>query len=91
MCLSAHLKYQGRIDSTSIKAAQLFWSSTSISLNFKGTSIKALWQDENYDTFYTVVIDDNEPYTIQPDSIEAYSSLADNLSDGVHSNGYQKT
>ncbi len=78
------LMYEGRIDSTAIKAAQLFWSSTSISMNFEGNSIKALMQDENYDTFYTIVIDNDEPFTIQPDSLENFISLGENLADGSH-------
>jgi hypothetical protein len=78
------IKYQGRIDSLSSKAVKLFWSSSSVTLNFEGNSIQALMQDENYDTFYTVAVDDNEPFTMQPDSLENYITLADNLGAGSH-------
>lgn len=82
---NSEIKYEGRIDSTSSKAVKLFWSSSSIKLNFEGTSIKALLQDENFDTFFTVIVDNEPQYTTQPDSNENFITLAENLSSGMHS------
>lgn len=82
---NSEIEYQGRIDSTSINAVKLFWSSSSVKLNFEGTSIKALLQDENFDTFYTVLVDNEPQYTTQPDSLENFLTLAENLSSGKHS------
>ncbi len=81
---NSEIAYEGRIDSLPTKAVQLFWSSSSISMNFEGSSVKALMQDTNYNTFYTVAIDDQEPFTVQPDSLENYLVLAENLNDGPH-------
>ena len=38
----SRIAYEGRIDTSGIDAAELFWSGTSIRINFKGKSVEAL-------------------------------------------------
>ncbi|MDP5092920.1 MAG: GDSL-type esterase/lipase family protein [Polaribacter sp.] len=78
------IAYEGRIDSTNQKSVQLFWSGTSIKLNFEGTSIGAIFKDEKGDNYYNVIIDDEKPIIFRPDSIKKFHLLASNLSKGTH-------
>jgi len=78
------IEYWGRIDTTSAKAAGLYWSGTSIKLNFKGNSIEALLQDETGDNYYNVIIDQDKLHLLRPDTTKQYYALASNLSKGKH-------
>ena len=51
------IEYWGRIDSTKAESASLYWSGTSIKMNFEGESIAALLKDESGDNFYNIIID----------------------------------
>ena len=78
------IEYSGRIDTSQIKAAELFWSGTSIQINFKGKSIYALFEDENGQNYYNVIIDNNSPFILRPDTTKRYYKLASDLSKGNH-------
>jgi len=75
----------GRIDTTKIEAAQLYWSGTSIKLNFEGESIQALLEDETGDNYYNIIIDNNRISILRPDTIKRYYQLASELPKGKHS------
>lgn len=79
------INYQGRIDTSSINAAELFWSGSSVKINFEGESIKALLKDETGDNYYNVIIDDKDITILNPDTIKKPYVLATNLSKGKHS------
>lgn len=81
---NAAITYSGRIDTTSAKAAGLYWSGTSIKLNFEGKSIEALLQDETGDNYYNVIIDQDKLHLLRPDTTKQYYTLASNLSKGKH-------
>ena len=78
------LKYSGRIDSTMSDGVEMYWSGTSIKLNFRGESIHTLIEDESGNNYYNVIIDGNEPSIFRPDTIKQYYELASNLSRGKH-------
>lgn len=78
------IEYWGRIDSTSEKAAALYWSGTSIKINFEGESIQALMQDETGDNYYNVIIDNDSLFILRPDTNKTYYQLASNLPRGKH-------
>lgn len=78
------ITYSGRIDSSEIKGVELYWSGTSIKINFEGESIYALLNDERGDNYYNVIVDNDRPFILQPDSIRQSYQLASNLSKGKH-------
>jgi len=78
------IEYQGRIDITRIEGAELYWSGTSIKINFEGESIKALLKDESGDNYYNVIIDNDSLFILRPDTTKQYYQLAAQLSKGKH-------
>lgn len=78
------IQYWGRIDTTKTKAAELYWSGTSIRLNFEGSGISAMFDEENGDNYYNVIIDSDSLFIIRPDTVKQYYSLAENLTEGPH-------
>jgi len=81
---NSEITYIGRTDSTTFEGVQLFWSGTSIKLNFEGQSIAALLDDENGDNYYNVILDKDSLFILRADSIKRYHQLASNLSEGRH-------
>ena len=55
--LNPEINYSGRLDSISQQAAALNWSGTSVKINFEGSSVQALLQDEHGDNYYNIIID----------------------------------
>lgn len=79
-----NIKYRGRIDTTSNDVAELYWSGTSISLNFEGESISAMFDEERGDNYYNVIIDKDSLFVLRPDSVQKYYELATGLTAGSH-------
>ncbi|MFT4684611.1 MAG: hypothetical protein ACI863_001218, partial [Flavobacteriales bacterium] len=48
------IEFSGRIDFTEDKAAEMYWSGSSIKMNFEGESIQALLKDESGDNYYNI-------------------------------------
>ncbi len=78
------IEYWGRIDTSSTDGAELYWSGTSIKINFEGQSIQALLKDEAGDNYYNVIVDNDDPVILRPDTIQKYYQLASQLSEGKH-------
>lgn len=78
------IAYSGRIDSSNVKGAELYWSGTSIKFNFEGESISALIQDEKGDNYYNIIIDDGSTFIFRPDTTKQYYQLASKLPKGRH-------
>ena len=81
---NSQIEYVGRIDSSKVKGADLFWSGTSIKLNFEGKSIAPLIEYEKGDNYYNVIIDNDSLFIIQPDTTKRYYQLASALPKGKH-------
>lgn len=81
---SPSITYEGRIDTTSSDRAELYWSGTSISLNFEGTGISAKMKEERGDNYYNVIIDGELSGMIRPDTSLSEYVLASELPDGPH-------
>ena len=81
---NSQIEYSGRIDTSRVKAADLYWSGSSIKMNFEGESLYALLEDENGDNFYNVKIDNDSIFMIKPDTIKKKYMLASKLSKGKH-------
>lgn len=79
-----NIAYEGRIDTAGTGAADLYWSATSIKINFKGKSISALMKDERGKNYYNIILDGDSIFVLQPDTAKHYYQLASGLSDGKH-------
>ena len=79
------IEYWGRTDTTNIESTELYWSGTSIKINFEGESVRALLKDESGNNYYNIIIDSDSISIIKPDTIKRYYQLASNLSKGKHS------
>tara|TARA_B110000503_G_scaffold139127_1_gene226805 strand:+ start:280 stop:627 length:348 start_codon:yes stop_codon:yes gene_type:complete len=78
------IDYWGRIDTTKIEAAELYWSGTSVKMNFEGKSIEALLEDETGDNYYNIIIDNEFVSILKPDTTKRYHQLASTLSEGKY-------
>jgi len=75
----------GRIGTKDSSAAEIYWPGSSIKIHFKGTSVKALLQDEHGDNYFNVIIDNDSILMIRPDTSKKLYILAANLPKGKHS------
>lgn len=80
-----NIEYMGRIDTTSLEAAQLYWSGTSIRINFEGDSVQGLFSESNGDNYYNVILDSDSLFIFKPDTLKQYYTLASGLKSGKHS------
>ncbi|HJX70733.1 MAG TPA: SGNH/GDSL hydrolase family protein, partial [Bacteroidales bacterium] len=78
------IEYSGRIDTTRIDGADLYWSGTSVKINFEGTTILALMEDETGDNYYNVIVDGAVVSMLRPSTIREYHQLASKLDKGKH-------
>ena len=81
---NSQIVYSGRIDSSIVKGVELYWSGTSIKLNFEGESIAALIEDEKGDNYYNIKIDNDSLFILRPDTTKRYYQLASKLPKGKH-------
>jgi len=79
-----NIEYWGRIDTTTLEAAELYWSGSSIRLNFEGSSIAVMFDEERGDNYYNVIMDNDSLFVFRPDTVQQYYTLANGLSDGSH-------
>jgi carbohydrate esterase-like protein/GDSL-like lipase/acylhydrolase family protein len=80
----SHIAYEGRIDTSRVQAADLYWPGSSIKINFEGESIEALLKESKGENYYNVIVDDDSLYILRPDTRKKYHMLASNLSSGSH-------
>ena len=79
-----NIKYSGRIDSSSLKGVDVYWSGTSINLNFEGESIQALFENEGDRNYYNIILDNDSIMLFHPTGKKKYYNLVSNLSEGNH-------
>jgi hypothetical protein len=79
------IEFSGRIDTSKVDAAELYWSGSSIKINFEGESIEALLKDESRDNYYNIILDNDSIVVLRLDTIKQYYKLASNLPKGKHS------
>jgi hypothetical protein len=82
---NSEIKYSGRVDTASFDHAELYWSGSSIKINFEGESLSALMKDKKGDNYYNIIIDKDSVVLFRPDTIKEYHELVTNLSPGKHS------
>jgi hypothetical protein len=81
---NSQIEYSGRIDSSEMKSAELYWPGSSIKINFEGSSLFALMKDENGDNYYNVILDNDSLFILHLDTTKHYYQLASQLSKGKH-------
>ncbi|WP_413667017.1 SGNH/GDSL hydrolase family protein [Mucilaginibacter sp. Mucisp86] len=77
------IRYTGRINQTD-EAAELYWTGSSLKINFDGTGASAVMQDERGENYYTIIVDDKVINTIHLDNTKQAYTLAENLPAGKH-------
>ena len=80
---NARLRYMGRIGHGS-GASIMYWSGSSVTMNFKGTSVKAVLKDEKGDNYYYVIVDSNNITKLKADSGKRDYELVSGLPDANH-------
>ncbi|GAB1855461.1 SGNH/GDSL hydrolase family protein [Flavobacteriaceae bacterium MHTCC 0001] len=83
-CSNPQIEYSGRINHSPENGAELYWSGTSIKLNFEGKSIAALLADEKGDNYYNVILNNDSVFMIRPDTTKSYHVIAKDLPKGKH-------
>lgn len=78
-----HICYDGRV-SVNQDSAMLSWPGNSITINFKGTGVKALLRDEKGTNYFKVIVDGQLMPDIQLDSSKQWYMLASGLQKGEH-------
>ncbi|HEY9196080.1 MAG TPA: SGNH/GDSL hydrolase family protein [Mucilaginibacter sp.] len=78
------IRYTGRINMTD-EAAELYWTGSSVMINFKGTGASAILQDERGDNYFTVIVDGKVSQTLHLDNTKRTYALAEGLPDENHS------
>ncbi|WP_066630359.1 SGNH/GDSL hydrolase family protein [Labilibacter marinus] len=76
---NSELSYVGRINFENPNSPELYWSASSVSMNFKGCCISATLTDQNGENYYNVVIDGQAEYPIKLDKGAKTYVLADSL------------
>lgn len=79
-----NIRYEGRIAYTK-DAAELMWPGTSVTINFTGTGISGTFKDQDTSNYYNVIIDKENKYSIQFDTLQKTVEFASGLAYGKHS------
>ena len=78
-----NLEYMGRIGRTD-STAEIYWSGSSVSIEFSGTDVSALMKDEKGNNYFNIIIDGDSIVLMHPDSLKKLYPLASNLPAGKH-------
>ncbi len=80
------LSYMGRVEMVENQFAKIFWPGTSVTLNFKGTEVKATFKNGKESSYFYVIVDgdDSNPVKIKPDTIKSTIVLAKGLKNKNH-------
>ena len=81
------LSYMGRVEQVKNQYAEIYWPGTSVTIQFKGTEIKAILKNKKEITYFYVIIDGNEhdAMKIKSDTLKSTIMLASGLSNINHS------
>ncbi|WP_205958029.1 SGNH/GDSL hydrolase family protein [Flavivirga algicola] len=81
-----NIVYEGRIGKNADHTAQeIYWSGSSIKINFEGTTVKAILKDENGKNYFNVIIDGTKFDTLSLNPEKNTYTLAKDLPSGKHS------
>ncbi|MDV7185956.1 SGNH/GDSL hydrolase family protein [Lutibacter sp. TH_r2] len=78
--------YEGRVgQNENNSASEIYWSGTSIKINFNGTSVKAILDDENGTNYFNVIIDGTKSEILKLEKGKKEYVLAKDLLEEKHS------
>ncbi len=77
------ISYTGRINFTDT-AAVIYWQGSSVKLNFKGSDLKILMQDEYGKNYYNIILDQDSIFLFHPDSTKQWYTLVSNIKNTKH-------
>ena len=81
-----NIVYEGRVEqNNSNTATNIYWSGTSIKINFEGSIVKAVIEDENGSNYFNIIIDNKHVETLKLNKGKHTYTLAENLNFGKHS------
>lgn len=81
-----NIAYEGRVGVNKTRtASEIYWSGTSIKINFEGTTAKIILDDENGKNYFNVIIDGSKFKTLKLNKGKNSYVLAENLKKGKHS------
>lgn len=83
-CSNPELDYTGRVHFLDNEVAEIFWTGTSIKMNFEGESVSATLKDETGNNYYNVIVNNKLETIIKPDTLKKTYTLASNLPKGKH-------
>jgi len=80
------ITYMGRIETVENQYAKIYWPGTSITINFKGTAIKAILKNEEEDAYFYAIVDgkENEAKKFKADTQKSVIELASGLTNTNH-------
>ncbi|MEN8192125.1 MAG: SGNH/GDSL hydrolase family protein [Bacteroidota bacterium] len=78
-----NIEYMGRIGKTD-STAELYWSGSSIKIEFEGTAVSAILKDEKGKNYFNVIIDNDSIAILHLDSVKRTYQLAAELPKGKH-------
>lgn len=78
------IAYEGRLSTTDDGAKELYWSGTSITLNFEGTGVSAIMKEARGDNYYNILVDGELHDMIRPGTEKATYDLVSGLENGLH-------
>ena len=81
---NAKINYTGRVNLTTDSAAIVYWPGTSIKINFEGTGLSALMNDENGQNYYNIILDKDSIILFRPGSEKNWYSLISGIPTGKH-------
>ena len=55
-----NLSYMGRVETVRNQYVKFYWPGTSVTINFKGTEIKAILKNGYEETYFYVIVDGKE-------------------------------
>ncbi len=80
------LSYMGRVETIENQCAKIYWPGTSVTINFKGTEIKAILKNGKEDAYFYAIVDGNEKGAkkIKADTLQSSILLATGLKNTRH-------
>jgi hypothetical protein len=81
------VSYVGRVEKVENLYAKIYWPGTSVTINFKGTELKAVLKNGKEESYFYVIVDgiDKEAKKIKADTIQSSILLAPGLKYSNHS------